>query len=1377
MRRDRSCHRLAWLLCAAMLCFLLPGASALAEDDHTHRYAVLTVKEATCTDTGYRVLRCMVCGKIEVRELPPMGHDRQNADWEVIMASTCAKEGRAGRRCANCGALEYQPIAKTDAHTFMEVMPAQPATCTASGLTAQQQCSICGLKRGGAEIPPTGHDTAGVEWAVQREPSCAQTGRLIRMCKICGAIAERAELPRGDHLASYLNREESDIVVPGVPPTCTDYGYAPYYQCPLCGETKGGELLAPAHDWGEWQVTAAGSCTEERWEQRACAVCGQTESRSAGLGHQWGENILVQEPDCERAGLTLVTCLVCGEQSNTALPALGHDFGEAFVGQEATCAADGRTIRKCSRCGHAQNVSVIPATGIHSWTTIMPLMPASCTNPGAKSMQQCAVCGLRRGGEMIPAMGHNTNGAAWEIITPATCAREGQVGRRCTRCAEYVEKQTVGVSAYHTDSEGNAIDPRSTEPVEPQVPATCTEAGVTALYQCPTCQETVGGAVIAARGHDWSGWEQVSEGSCTEKGQKQRVCQNCGIQETRASGFAHDWQEDRVEPDCEAAGTAHRVCRSCGLEEDAVLPPLGHDTSGEALTVAATCAADGRISQICGRCGQEVVLVTFSAEVPHMWVIDMAVAPTCTKEGLRIRRCAVCGLQEEVTIPAYGHDTNGAAWEVMREPTCASEGRMRLRCAICGSTVETRDTEKNSYHMWVITLEGKSATCTAEGQKSFQECTLCGAKRGGETVPARGHDWRLTDVTHATCIQDGQVIRTCTVCGARQTETLPAAHAWGEWETVAGQRVRACLLCGETETKPADECPHEEIETERIEPDCVTAGRVTEVCRACGQVLSVTELEPLGHLFSGEQQTIPATCVANGSVLSLCDRCGEAVDTGHVLMGPGPHSWNTVLPAMPAACESAGQTAVMQCVYCGERKGGAEIPALGHDFSGEWTTVTAAICGTDGVSERSCARCGQQETRTLPATGEHTWITESETLAATCTEDGQTAVRTCAVCGLREGGERIPAAHQWGVWINVKIASCAETGLRRRVCDVCGASGEESVAYAHQWQEEVVLTPTCANAGMLERTCSLCEATERETIPPTEQHEYAWDVKEASCAEEGYIRSVCSNCQAVGYEKIEPATGLHSWYTDQMVEPTCTGEGMRTRRCSVCGVMDEGTVIPAYGHSVLGVAWTYRTEPDCVNASEIFRRCRVCGVIAEQMTLEAPGHAWIVTPGSPATCTEAGANEEMECSVCGLRQGGEVIPALGHDITVILLAPVTDTKDGAERRLCSRCDLDKLRILPATGTALTLPPRITEVEAEAFAGTGVRSVAVPSGVTAIGDQAFAGCDQLAAIRMPDSVSDIADSAFTGCDVLWFLCESDNDAAQYARDHGIDYIIE
>lgn len=95
---------------------------------------------------------------------------------------------------------------------------------------------------------------------------------------------------------------------------------------------------------------------------------------------------------------------------------------------------------------------------------------------------------------------------------------------------------------------------------------------------------------------------------------------------------------------------------------------------------------------------------------------------------------------------------------------------------------------------------------------------------------------------------------------------------------------------------------------------------------------------------------------------------------------------------------------------------------------------------------------------------------------------------------------------------------------------------------------------------------------------------------------------------------------------------------------------------------------------------------------------------------------------------------------------------------------------------PATGQALILPASLTEIEEAAFRESSAVRVVLPGTCTTVGPCAFADCALLSLVYIPDSVETIAPSAFDNCDLVFFVCQSDNAGAAFARRNGIGYVI-
>ena len=86
---------------------------------------------------------------------------------------------------------------------------------------------------------------------------------------------------------------------------------------------------------------------------------------------------------------------------------------------------------------------------------------------------------------------------------------------------------------------------------------------------------------------------------------------------------------------------------------------------------------------------------------------------------------------------------------------------------------------------------------------------------------------------------------------------------------------------------------------------------------------------------------------------------------------PCDHANKIVIDYVAPDCLNPGNEAGWICPDCGATFGMEPIDALGHDWS-DWYEVTPAQPGVPGVEERVCNRCGEVETRDIPALPEVT---------------------------------------------------------------------------------------------------------------------------------------------------------------------------------------------------------------------------------------------------------------------------------------------------------------------------------------------------------------------------------------------------------------------
>jgi len=90
-------------------------------------------------------------------------------------------------------------------------------------------------------------------------------------------------------------------------------------------------------------------------------------------------------------------------------------------------------------------------------------------------------------------------------------------------------------------------------------------------------------------------------------------------------------------------------------------------------------------------------------------------------------------------------------------------------------------------------------------------------------------------------------------------------------------------------------------------------------------------------------------------------------------------------------------------------------------------------------------------------------------------------------------------------------------------------------------------------------------------------------------------------------------------------------------------------------------------------------------------------------------------------------------------------------------------------------TTMTLPASLTTIDDEAFYGSAAGYVIIPSGVTSIGDSAFASMPNLQLVSIPSTVTSFGDNCLNG-DSAAILCEEGSAAESYAVQEGIPYFI-
>ena len=155
-------------------------------------------KEATCTEPGSKSHHCIRCDDItDITEIPA---SHSFGPWEVKIPATCDTNGTSTRTCSVCGYSETKTIPM--GHTVVEI-PEVKATCTSTGLTAGEQCSICGkILKEQEIIPMIPHNYV----TTIIPPTEESQGYSLHTCSVCGDNYK-------DHYTDYISEDVPQIII------------------------------------------------------------------------------------------------------------------------------------------------------------------------------------------------------------------------------------------------------------------------------------------------------------------------------------------------------------------------------------------------------------------------------------------------------------------------------------------------------------------------------------------------------------------------------------------------------------------------------------------------------------------------------------------------------------------------------------------------------------------------------------------------------------------------------------------------------------------------------------------------------------------------------------------------------------------------------------------------------------------------------------------------------------------------------------------------------------------------------------------------------------------------------------------------------------
>ena len=261
-----------------------------------------------------------------------------------------------------------------------------------------------------------------------------------------------------------------------------------------------------------------------------------------------------------------------------------------------------------------------------------------------------------------------------------------------------------------------------------------------------------------------------------------------------------------------------------------------------------------------------------------------------------------------------------------------------------------------------------------------------------------------------------------------------------------------------------------------------------QICKSCGEVLSVGEVIPALDHETELKNAKEATCTEPGYTGDqICKNCGKVVSKGEAI--PMLDHETELKNAKDATCAAAGYTGDRICKNCGKVVSRGEIiPTLAHET--ELKNAREATCTRTGYTgDQICKNCGKVVSKgeAIPMLNHETELKNAKD--PTCTRAGYAGDRICKHCGkVVSLGEEIPALGHKPELRGAVKADCTTPGYSGdEVCSVCGETlkkGEPIPAIGHRWGDWKVTKPATVEAeGVETRACTACGEVETRAIP------------------------------------------------------------------------------------------------------------------------------------------------------------------------------------------------------------------------------------------------------------------------------------------------------
>lgn len=1247
--------------------------------------------DATCTAkaTYYYSCQCGDKGAAAFESGEALGHDYTEESSEVKSPADCDNAQTNWYGCSRCDANAKDDTAATD--KYYEVGSALGHNYAAKD---DKSNIVLGGDGNGKHLYycQNGCGTTGGAVDCNYGDYTYDSTNHYRKCGDCGYIEETAHSltdwaadkangeTDGTHsrecsVCDYAeNNQTCNYETTVTAATCTT-GTITTYTCTDCGHgysVNDGVVDASNHsDYGTWadeSTAVASTCTENGKDaDEKCLGCNAVRVTGATRPLDYtnhGDNTTSVEgyieATCTIEGHTgKVVCDGCGntitEDTNVGINENNHVNKTAHNGLAATCEADGYTeYETCDACGDELGKTVIPATG-HDYVDGTPAVL-----DGDVHAYECKNgCGTTGVGTTKDDTEDCSGGTATCIALAV-----------CDIC-----KDTHGDYAAHVfDGAYNQV--------------TGTE---THNRLCSVCENAYGLDGIVDAAEDCSG----GEATCLDKAE----CELCGGEHGEALGHDYSAADDRInQPE---DGYHNYKCSRCdeyGIVENDAQVDGGKIAcyDAEPVRTAETCTENAYWTHICDTCAYTWTVTEEDTALGHDYTEKLVndahkkSDADCENAAVYWYDCSRCdknaNIEEDTDKytdltytngSALGHKFEGRTEYLYKaaDATCTSNETYYVYCTVCKKSSKDTDSEatfvkydtalEHQYAEIVdendLTKNRKSeATCTAAAVY-YESCSVCGAK-GTETFSygeALGHTFTekimnaAHKITDASCTTMATYWYDCAVCNT---------NAANIDKTDMTEEEIAALKYTDGELAPNK---HSNLVDVALKlPTCTEDGHSAyQKCEDCGtEIGKVTEgYEKKDHNFTGAYTYDAETDTHKRACLNNCGTYSEAADCSF-------GSWKQTVDADGKAAHTR------ECV-CGNTE-------TGDCAGGTATCLKKAECSTCGKTYGDTLEHKYPDTWTSTGKGTHTKACENG-CGVDLTEACSGGTATCkdkAVCDTCKAAYGETTSHTFETYEQISEAKCGVNAKEKATCKYCDATDEKEIAGTalkhamgdYTTDSEYAKVPTCKDEGIEVSYCTRegCDYYVTRTIPAVKDaHVWGeWTVIGGDCATGISEERECSVCGETENRKNYDVE--HEYKEVARVKATCLVDGYIEYVCTNCnftyvydntveGFPGEYSELKAKGEHTWGEVIETKA-PTCAHEGRGYQICTVCNAKSDSVAIAKLGHGWedgddrdndyIYHAPIDATCDTDGHSGYYECTQCatGKTEPDAVFKATGH---------------------------------------------------------------------------------------------------------------------------------